>query len=168
MVKSKSVSLPIIKNCDKANTWIYITFIIKIIIVILIIVSLDNLEKSNCDCSKIPERRFIKLWFMLLIVIYTILFISFYISNEECWSSFKNYPFITGLMLIIGIINIVMLIRLFIYIKILREKCECGYGNKERFLFWYLILYFIIMGFSLLVLLFTIAMLFSLNYYNNK
>ena len=54
-----------------------------------------------------------------------------------------------------------MLIRLIMYIKILREKCPCGYGNLEKFLFWYLIIIFSIVAlFILLTLLMAIITFF--------
>jgi len=39
---------------------------------------------------------------------------------------------------VIFFISIVMIIRMLVYLNILRKGCECGYGNLEKFLFWYL------------------------------
>ena len=139
-------SLPI-QSCTMGNISMYSATIIMIIIAMVIITSLNNLEHSNCKCANLPERRFIKEWFIFLILFYIILLLSFGLSNEDCWSSFYNYPFIYGIMLIVGLVNLVMFIRLFLYVRLLRNNCSCGYGNKERFIYWYLLILFCIWGF---------------------
>ena len=140
--KSPSKSVTIGRDCTNNNIYSFILMAIGIAINIVIIVSLNNLEHSNCKCAELSERRFIKEWFMFLIFFNLTIFLLFTISNEACWANFINYPFIFGSMLIFGLINIIMIIRLFIYVRILRNSCSCGYGNKEIFIFWYLIILF--------------------------
>ena len=154
MVKSKSLTefeLKIQKLNNTAciiNNFIgIISIIFGIIIAAVILSSLDKLEHSNCKCAELPERRFLKEWFVFMIVYFITLLILFGFSNEACWNNFSNNPFIYGFMIIVALINIVMLIRLFIYIRLLRNNCSCGYGNKEAFIFWYLIIVFSIWAF---------------------
>ena len=132
-------------KCKSVNIGMIVGTTFLIIVSIIIIVSLDKLEKSNnCDCSKIPERRFIKEWFIFIIIFSIIKIIIFSIYSETCWNNFNEHPYIYGVLLIISLINLVMFVRLFIYLNILRQNCECGYGNKEIFIFWYLIVAIII------------------------
>jgi len=157
-IKSSSSSNPILMNCLTQNRYMYAGKIVMMIIAIIIIVSLNNLEHSNCKCYDLPHRKYLKEWFIFLIVFYLIMLTLFSVSNEACWIHFQNYPLIYGLMLIVSIINIVMLIRTFLYIRLLRETCECGYGNKEKFLYWYLIIIFSLWVFMFLLALFIVFM----------
>ena len=56
----------------------------------------------------------------------------------------------------IGIVEIIMLVRLFIYIRWLRNECKCAYGNEEKLIYWYLIILFIIFA---TIILFTFFLL---------
>ena len=163
MVKSKSLTefeLKIQKLNNTAciiNNFIgIISIVFGIIIAAVILSSLDKLEHSNCKCAELPERRFLKEWYIIMIVYFITLLILFGFSNEACWNNFSKNPFIYGFMIIVALINIVMLIRLFIYIRLLRNNCSCGYGNKEAFIFWYLIIVFSIWAF-LIVLIFILV-----------
>ncbi len=147
--------------CNTSQKSFYLSLTITIILLILIIISLNNLEKSKCKCSDIPEKRFLREWFIFNIIIQSLLIFFFLIGNEPCYTRFVNNNYLYPLTLFIGFINFIMLIRLILYIRILREKCPCGYGNLEKFLFWYLIIIFSIIAlFITLLLIMSIATLF--------
>jgi hypothetical protein len=165
MVKSLT-SKPLTMNCSRNNIYAYISLILGIIINLIFIISLNNLEHSNCKCTDQPHRRFLKEWFMIVIFWNISLIILFSISNEACWANFMNHPYIYGILSIIAIINIVMLIRLFLYILALRKNCSCGYGNKEKFIFWYFIILFSMLAF-LLLLIITFLLLTIIKFFNN-
>jgi len=141
--------------CQTSNIIFYISQFIAVILYIVIIISLSNIEKlSNCDCSKLPYKDYIKEWFIFLIIYMVSLFIIFSLSDFKCYEVFLNYPplFITGI--IISLITLVMLIRLFIYLNEIRKNCNCAYGNKEAFLYWFLIIYV-----SIIILLISISVI---------
>jgi len=77
-------------------------------------------------------------------------------SNYECLDVFRDEYSNNIFGFMIGIVEIVMLVRLFIYIRWLRNECKCAYGNEERIIYWYLIILFIIF-FS--IILFTLFLL---------
>jgi uncharacterized membrane protein len=59
---------------------------------------------------------------------------------------------LTVINIIIGIINIVMIIRLFIYLRKLREtKCNCGTLREVNILYYYLIVLFSVLAFVVAV-----------------
>jgi|688.fasta_scaffold898914_2 hypothetical protein len=146
-------------SCSSSNIGAYVGFTWAIIFTSIIILSLSQIEKSKCDCAKIPNKDYIKEWFIIYIIVYSIIMLYFIISNEQCWNNFYNYPFMYGIILIFGIINFIMLIRTFLYVRILRNSCNCAYGSKEKFIFWYLaIVYsiiFVLIAVSFLLLLFS-------------
>lgn len=149
------------KICNTSQNSFYLSLTLSIILNILIIISLNNLEKSKCKCSDIPEKRFLKEWFIFNIIVQSLLIFFFLIGNESCYTRFINNNYLYPLTLLIGFINFIMLIRLILYIRILREKCHCGYGNLEKFLFWYLIIIFSIIAlFIALLLIMAISTLF--------
>lgn len=140
-------------KCQYGNIPLFIGFPIAIILYIIIIVSLTNIEKlSNCDCSKIPYRDYVKEWFVFLIFYLIVITIAFSVSNFECWQLFIEYPIVLGIHMIVGLITLIMSIKLFLYLRELRKNCNCAYGNKEAFLYWF---YLIMISF--IVALFIIA-----------
>ena len=162
MVKSSFTNENI---CAQYNIYIYVAKFIAIVIFTVIITSLNNLEHSNCKCVDLPYRKYLKEWFIFAIFYLIVLLAIFGVSNQACWQEFKNQPYIFGAMVIFSLFQIIMLIRLFLYVRLLRNSCNCGYGNKERFIYWYLIIIFsiwaaiIILGFILILL--TIIKFFS-------
>jgi len=116
---------------------IYISFIIGLVLNFFIIYTLYKLEESHCDCSNIPEKRFIKEWFVINITFSIIIIFAFMFSEEECYQTFIENTSLSFIIYIMALINIIMLVRLFIYIRILKKTCDCGYGRKEKFLYWY-------------------------------
>jgi hypothetical protein len=54
--------------------------------------------------------------------------------------------------MIVGFINIVMIIRLFIYLRKLREtKCNCGTLREVNIIYYYLIVAFSVLAFVVVV-----------------
>ena len=139
--------------CNASTNSFYFSLTLNIILIIVILISLTNLEKSKCKCSDIPNKRFLKEWFIFLIIIQGLTIFFFMIGKEPCYARFLNNYSIYFIMLIIGFINFIMLFRLFLYVRILRNNCPCGYGNLEKFLFWYLIIAFSIIAFAITLLL---------------
>lgn len=139
--------------CNASTNSFYFSLTLNIILIIVIIISLTNLEKSKCKCSDIPNKRFLKEWFIFLIIIQGLTIFFFMIGKEPCYARFLNNYSIYFVMLIIGFINFIMLFRLFLYVRILRNNCPCGYRNLEKFLFWYLIIAFSIIAFAITLLL---------------
>ncbi len=74
-----------------------------------------------------------------------ILFIAYETDIDE-------YPtFIKFLGVIFSIVNIVMIVRLFIYIRKLKEiKCDCGLSPEENIIYYYLIILFSLIAFIIL------------------
>lgn len=129
-------------DCSKYNISIYIGKLIAISIFIVIIISLNNLEHSNCKCADLPYRKYLKEWFIFTVIYSIAILMIFVSSNHMCWRQFRNQPYIYGIILVFTFIHIIMLIRLFLYVRTLRDNCKCGYGNKEQFIYWYLIVVF--------------------------
>jgi len=148
------------ESCNSSGNTFYFSLFVSILLIILIIISLNNLEKSKCKCSDIPERKFLKEWFIFMIIAQSIFLFFFMIGDEPCYIRFINNYYLYYVALLIGIINFIMIIRLLIYIQILRTKCPCGYGNLEKFIFWYFIIIF-----SLIALLFTLLLLLGIIIY---
>lgn len=169
MAKSTSLSStkikPVIQDCTTKNMIIYVSYFISSIIFIVIIISLNNLEHSNCKCADLPYRMYLKEWFTFAIFYMISLLIIFSISNEACWDNFMKYPYIYVGMIIFSLIQIIMLIRLFLYVRLLRQNCNCGYGNKEKFIYWYLLIIFsfwaILIIFMFLIMILSIIKFFS-------
>jgi len=158
MVKSK-IALITNKNCNIENIIMLFTLIISMIIKIIIISSLINIENNiKCKCSNLPHRFLLKEWFIISLFLNLIMGIFFGISNENCWKNFNNYPFIYTFNIIHNIIDIIMLIRLFLYIRILKNKCKCSYNKTENIIYWYLLIYISIF-IAFIIILFLIILL---------
>ncbi len=122
-----------------------IVFIISVIFHIFIINWLNKMNTCKCS-STYSEKIYLYEWFIIVVIwlfIYNIVFI----SNGGNISM----PF-TVINIIIGIINIVMIIRLFIYLRKLREtKCNCGTIREVNILYYYLIVLFSVLAFIVAV-----------------
>jgi len=140
--------------CPYYNKLIYILFGISIIFNLLIIISIINIEKINCNCANIGEKKFIKEWFIFNIIFNLTLLLFFIFSNKKCYHYMFKNTLLYVITNVIFFISIVMIIRMLVYLNILRKGCECGYGNLEKFLFWYLAIII-----SLLILLIIIGIL---------
>lgn len=141
--------------CKSGNRSFYVAFVLSIIMISLIITSLINIEKSNCECANIPEKNYIKGWFIFALIFQISLFLFFILGDEPCYYRFVNGSSLYIIILLFGLLNYIMLFRLLFYLRIMRNNCECGYGNVEKFLFWYLVMMFSII--ALIILLGLIA-----------
>ena len=154
LTKSLSASS---SKCQVSNSILLIAITIGIILDIIIIVSLTNIEKlANCDCSKLPYKDYVKEWFSFIIFYKIIMFLAFSLSSFECWELFANYPPFYIINLIIMLMTLIMMIRLFLYLREIRKNCNCAYGGLERFLYWFYLIYFSII---LALITFTIILL---------
>jgi hypothetical protein len=141
-----------------------IFLIIAFAIIAFIINWLYKMDKCAC-ARKIPEKKYLKEWFVFIFIYSVIIHIILY--TYENYHSPKYLTFMLYLNIIIwivAIINIVMFIRMFMYILKLREiKCNCGMLKQQTFIYYYQIVAFTIMGLSLFLLL-TAGLLFAINY----
>ena len=153
----KSELKPIV---DKYSTTVGFTIVTQILGLIMVTFVLNWLNKiKHCKCADIPERKFLPEWCSFL-SIWIIINLGIYIAYS---ANPADYPiFVTILSIIILIINLVMVIRLFIYIRRLKEmNCDCGLTQEELFNYciffccfyyvisynWYFILYDILRKF---------------------
>lgn len=118
---------------------------IYLIIIILIIVSLNEIDKSKCECGKM-NRRFIKEWFIFLLI-FKIFFIFVFLMvialspfRIEALGGIMIFFFM--IYLIIGFTTFVMEIRLLLYLNEMRKTCDCAFNTKEQILFWFYVIYF--------------------------
>lgn len=133
------------------NINLYISPIISIIILSLLIYWLNKIDTCVC-ASKIPEKKYLKEWFVfeiIVVIIHTIIMINNYNSISK-----STLNIIIGIYIIFVIISAIMIIRLFIYIRKMRElKCNCGMLKFQNFLYYYLIVAFSFIAFILLILI---------------
>jgi len=154
-------------NCEFENAIAYVTYLIGVSIQSFIVYSLYKLEESTCECAKIKEKNYIKEWFMFIISLNTISIFLFLISNEDCYKKFELFseyssfiPIKYVFILILLVVNIYMLVKLYIYINILKGGCSCGYGLNEKIIYWYLMIVFVV--FILLIILIGLILIISL------
>lgn len=135
--------------------------IFELIIILRIIILLINffvlnwlIKLDKCKCSNINEGLYLKEWFVFIIILNIIKL--FYIFIYGITNNNDNNNEILLFNIIIVIINIIMIIRLLIYINKLKEiKCDCGLSKLENFIYyWYIIV------FSLFMILLALALLY--------
>lgn len=128
--------------------------ILEFAVLIVIIIALYKIEsKANCNCIENNYKKGLKEWFIFVIVfkfIFNLLFFIIFIygKNELPWNFLLFYMFFT---IPLGIINIIMFMRLFLYLKFLKESCKCAFDNKENFIYYYLIVYFSFILFGIVI-----------------
>jgi len=159
-------------SCIISNYITYISYFIVIIMSIIVIYSMNQIEKSTCECKLENNKNYIKEWFIFIIIYQTTILLAFLLSGEKCWSVFTNkyvFPYIYGLLLIISIIHIIIIFKSFIYLNELRTSCKCSYNLPQKILFWYfliIICFFISIIFLILLLLIYIFIFFMANYFS--
>lgn len=160
-MRSSSLKLSKVFNkCQTGNVPLFISLSLGIIVFIIIITSLSKIEKlANCDCSKIPYKDYVKEWFVFMIFYYIVGIILFSVSNFECWDMFISYPPIYVIKIVISLVTLIMIIKLFLYLREIRKHCNCAYGNKEAFLYWLFIIYFAII--AALIIISVLLILFA-------
>lgn len=150
-------------SCDTMNYISYFSNAVFIMIALFVIYSINEIEKSTCDCIITTKKTYIKEWFGFLIVYHITLLILFLLSGEKCQDVFTQLyiiPYLSIIILIIFIIHIIMCFRAFIYLNELRVTCKCAYNLSQKILFWY---FLIIIGlFTSIVFLFIIIIIYIL------
>jgi hypothetical protein len=133
-----------------------------IIIVIIHVFIIHWLNKMNsCKCSSnFSEKKYLYEWFIFMII-WLIIFHLILISNG---GGLISTP-ITILNSTLGFINLVMIIRLFIYLRKLREtNCNCGTLKELNTIYYYLIIVFSILAIYIIIMIIAgiyIAVIFS-------
>jgi hypothetical protein len=91
---------------------------------------------------------FLREWWVFLII-WKIFYLFLFIAYE---ADVNEFPlFINILSLIIGIVTIVMIVRLFMYIRKLRDmKCDCGLSPEQNIIYYYLLVLFGVLVFVIL------------------
>lgn len=141
------------KFCPTYNKIIYASYFLTLVFNILIIASLVNIEKLDCQCADIPEKRFLKEWFIFNLIFNFLILLSFVISDKACYYYIYQYTPVYVLTTVVYFITFVMLIRMLAYLNIMRKGCKCGYGKLESFLFYYFIIIFSFIALFILLLL---------------
>lgn len=116
--------------------------IIYLMIIILIIISLNEIDKSGCECGKTNDKHLIKEWFIFYLIFRIIIGLIIVISIRN--NDLLTITTVLNIASIVDLITIIMEIRLLLYLNKMRLKCECGFKMKERFLFWFYLTYFLI------------------------
>jgi hypothetical protein len=149
--KSMKPHSPVINKYSTATGFSIFTMIVSVIISLFILEWLNKIAK--CKCSNRPEGMYLREWWVFL-VIWQIFAIFLYIIYE---ADINQYPvFINILSVIIVFITIAMIIRLFMYIRKLRElNCDCGLSPEENIIYYYLLIVF---GFIVFIVLGIILM----------
>jgi len=141
-----SIKTPVI---DKYSTATGFSIIVSIVSIMISLFILDWLNKiAKCKCANIPEGLFLREWWVFLII-WQIFFLVLYIAYE---TDQNEYPiFINILSVIIAFVTIIMIIRLFIYIRRLRDmNCDCGLSPEQNIIYYYLLLIFALVVFIIL------------------
>jgi len=141
-----SIKTPVIDKYSTATGFSIIVSIVSILISLLILEWLNKIAK--CKCANIPEGLFLREWWVFLII-WQIFFLVLYIAYE---TNQDEYPiFINILSVIIAFVTIIMIIRLFIYIRRLRDmNCDCGLSREQNIIYYYLLLLFAVVVFIIL------------------
>jgi hypothetical protein len=141
-----SIKTPVINKYSTATGFSIIVSIVSIMISLFILDWLNKIVK--CKCANIPEGLFLREWWVFLII-WQIFFLVLYIAYE---TNQDEYPiFINILSVIIAFVTIIMIIRLFIYIRRLRDmNCDCGLSPEQNIIYYYLLLLFAVVVFIIL------------------
>jgi hypothetical protein len=150
-------------TCETPNHIFYISYIFGIIINLFIINALNNIEKNvECICRNNSNKDYLKEWFMFLILLNTFYLTFFILSNYECYDIFMKDYMNKIFIFFIFIIQMIMMIRLFIYVRWLKNECKCSYGKEEQIIYWYLLILFtIFLTLLLLIILFILIITWS-------
>jgi len=141
------------KYCPTYNKIIYASYFLTILFNTLIIVSLINIEKLDCMCADIPEKKFLKEWFIFNLIFNFLIILFFIMSDKACYFYIHKYTPIYVITTVVYIITFIMLIRMIVYLNIMRKSCKCGYGKLEAFLLYYFIIIFSFIALFILLLI---------------
>ena len=122
-----------------------VTFIVSIVIHFYIIYWLTKMNSCKCS-SSFSEKKYLYEWFIFM-VIWLIIYFIIILSYE----GIAPAPMVM-LGTVFGFINLIMIIRLFIYLRKLREtKCNCGTLREINIIYYYLIFVFSILAFFIFI-----------------
>ena len=158
-------------KCIIPNYIYYLLFMIKIITNLFIINSLYKIDKNkDCKCGNNSKNVYLKEWLIFIILFDIYLMMFFIISNSNCYDHYitdiYNTDYLSFYMSLLTIISLIMFIRLFLYIRWLRNECKCSYGTEEKIIYWILIIKMVI---YVLYIIFTIILIVSfINIFNNR
>jgi len=128
---------------------INLNFPLMFILSIIILVSLYKIENNvDCKCSDNENKKFLKEWFIFYICYNIFITIIFLFYDISYYMIFFIVHFI-----IIQSISLVMIVRLFLYMRFLKNNCKCAYGGKEKFLYWFYLIYFCLILLAIVILL---------------
>ena len=152
---SKSSNLSDTSNYSSSYGVFVFIFIVGLGISFFILNWLVKVDK--CKCANIEEAKYLKEWYMFLIV-YQVIFGIYMLATYD-----SEQPF--AFMIIsffVSIIAFVMIIRLVIYIHKLKEiKCNCGMTIQENIIYyWYIVVFSIVLFVILLTILGALSTLF--------
>lgn len=147
--------------CPTYNKFIYASYFLTLVFNGLIIMSLVNIEKLDCQCANIPDKRFLKEWFIFNLIFNFLILFFFIIGDKACYFYIHQYTPVYIITTVVYFITFVMLIRMISYLNIMRKGCKCGYGKLEAFLFYYFIIIFsfIALFILLLIILFILGLI---------
>ena len=85
LISTQNEMRKIIENniCPIYNKFIYAIYGLSLLFNILIIISLLQIEKIDCNCANIPEKKFLKEWFIFNLIFNTIFLLLFIISDKK-------------------------------------------------------------------------------------
>ena len=154
-MSSKSSNLSDTSNYSSSYGVVVFMFIVALGISFFILNWLVKVDK--CKCANIEEAKYLKEWYMFLIV-YQVIFGIYMLATYD-----SEQPF--AFMIIsffVSIIAFVMIIRLVIYIHKLKEiKCNCGMTIQENIIYyWYIVVFSIVLFVILLTILGALSTLF--------
>lgn len=150
-------------TCELPNNYFYIAYIFGVLINIFIINTLNNIEKRiDCKCADNSKKEFLKEWFIFLIFFNSFFLLFFIISSYECFEIYYKENMNIFFMFMMSIIQIIMIIRLFLYVRYLRNECKCSYGTEENIIYWYLLVLFILFITTILLTILLILILYSI------
>lgn len=146
--KSRSVATldkSVNNNKYSATTGIFIFNSVFGIIVSMFILNW-LIKVSKCPCANLPEKKWLKEWIMFLII-WQLIGLFGFIINDGVRINSNAYSFFGILTFIIVIINIINIIRIFIYIRRLKEiNCDCGLSVQENIIYYWIIVIFALWG----------------------
>jgi len=124
-----------------------ISLLIGILIEFYILYWLDKMNKCPCS-SDLSEKKYLYEWFIFMIIwsfIYGILFLIYDAIIPSTLNIINS---------IIVFIHFIMFVRLFIYLKKLKEtKCDCGTLRQLNTIYYYLIIVFSMLAFVVFITL---------------
>lgn len=144
--KSKSLNVEIVNNNKySVTTGIFIFSAVLGLIISMFILNW-LIKVSKCPCANLPEKKWIKEWVMFLII-WQIIALFGFIINDGVRINSNMTSFLGIISFFVSIINIINIIRIFIYIRRLKEiNCDCGLTVQENIIYYWIIVVFAAWG----------------------